>query len=78
MTHGLTSFPTEEMLSFEGGDIRHGAEDVGAVDDRPLNAVPLVDASVSGFLIQLELKPNVEMFSFLLFPSIHSGTWIVR
>jgi len=44
------------MFGFERGDVRHGGEDVGAVDDRSFDAVALVDASISGLFVQDELQ----------------------
>ena len=51
----LTGLPGEQVLGLEGGDVGHGGEDVGAVDDRSFDAVALVDAAVARLLVQYEL-----------------------
>jgi len=49
------------VLGLERGDVGHGGEDVGAVDDRTLDAVALVDAPVPGLLVQYELHTTGQL-----------------
>lgn len=51
-----TWFPLQQVLCLDGSDLWDGAEDVGAVGGRPLYAVAVVDLSIAGFLIHIELN----------------------
>lgn len=59
---GLTRFPLEQMLALVRRDVRDRREDVGAVSRGPLDAVAVVDASLAGLVIDIEiLKVVVEV-----------------
>lgn len=45
----------EEMLALVGGDVRDGGEDIGGVGGTAFNAVSVVDASLSGLGITVEV-----------------------
>lgn len=51
-----TWFPLQQVLCLDGSNLRHSAEDVGAVGGCPLYAVAVVDLSITGFLIHVELN----------------------
>lgn len=51
-----TWLPLQQVLCLDGSDLRHGGEDVGAVGSCPLDAVAVVDLSVTRFLIHIELN----------------------
>lgn len=51
-----TWFPPQQVLCLDGSNLRHSAEDVGAVGGCPLYAVAVVDLSIAGFLIHVELN----------------------
>ena len=54
----LTCLPGEQVLGLEGSDVRDSREDVCTVDYCSLNAVTLVDASVSSFFVQYKLQQH--------------------
>mmetsp|Transcript_19306 Transcript_19306/g.50188 ORF Transcript_19306/g.50188 Transcript_19306/m.50188 type:complete len:203 (-) Transcript_19306:407-1015(-) len=45
----------QEMLGFIGRDLRHSGEDMGCVNGRTLDAVPMIDLPVRSFLVSVEL-----------------------
>jgi len=55
MERVLTCLPGEQVFGLEGGDVGDRGEDVCAVNDRSLDAVTLIDASVASFFVQYEL-----------------------
>jgi len=44
------------VFSLESGDVGDGGEYMSAVNDCSLNAIALIDASISGFFVQDELQ----------------------
>lgn len=52
--HHTVGLSLEQVLGLVGGDVRHGGENVGRVGSRPLNAISVVDASLSGLGVHVE------------------------
>ena len=55
-------FSLEKMLGLKGGYMRDGCENIRAVSCGPLNTVAMVDTTLPGFVINVEvLKVVVEV-----------------
>lgn len=71
----LTCLPGQQMIGLECGDVWHGREHVRTVNNRSLDAVALIDASVTSFFVQYELQQQQQQQHFTYTSTIGRHVW---